>query len=43
MVLGEMSKIVLTGRRVSSAKVQQLGFQFKYENLEETLRVCLGK
>jgi len=43
MVLGEMSKIVLTGRRVSSDKVEKLGFQFKHTNLEETLRKCLSK
>jgi uncharacterized protein (TIGR01777 family) len=43
MVLGEMSKIVLTGRRVSSDKLEELGFHFKYRNLEETLRYCLSK
>ena len=43
MVLGEMSKIVLTGRRVSSNKVEELGFQFKHNNLEDTLRKCLSK
>lgn len=43
MVLGEMSKIVLTGRRVSSIKVEELGFQFKHTNLEDTLRKCLSK
>lgn len=43
MMLGEMAKIVLTGRRVSSAKVEKLGFQFKHNNLEETLRICLSK
>lgn len=43
MVLGEMSKIVLTGRRVSSNKVEELGFQFKHTNLEDTLRKCLSK
>lgn len=41
MVLGEMAKIVLTGRRVSSDKVEQLGFQFKHTDLEKTLRNCL--
>lgn len=43
MVLGEMSKIVLTGRRISSNKVEELGFQFKHTNLEDTLRKCLSK
>jgi uncharacterized protein (TIGR01777 family) len=42
-LMGEMSKIVLTGRRVSSAKLEKLGFQFKYKNLEEALRSCLIK
>ena len=41
--MGEMSKIVLTGRRVSSEKLEKLGFQFKYKNLEEALRDCLTK
>ncbi|MFV5692253.1 TIGR01777 family oxidoreductase [Flavobacterium sp. LT1R49] len=41
--LGEMSKIVLYGRRVSSEKLEKLGFQFKYKNLEGALRNCLTK
>jgi NAD dependent epimerase/dehydratase family enzyme len=41
--MGEMSKIVLYGRRVSSEKLEKLGFQFKYKNLEEALRDCLTK
>ncbi|MBP6181380.1 TIGR01777 family oxidoreductase [Flavobacterium sp.] len=43
LVMGEMSKIVLYGRRVSSEKLEKLGFQFKYKNLEEALRNCLTK
>ncbi|MFV8374087.1 TIGR01777 family oxidoreductase [Flavobacterium sp. LB1P71] len=43
LALGEMSKIVLYGRRVSSEKLEKLGFQFKYKNLEEALRNCLTK
>ena len=39
--LGEMSKIILTGRRVSSDKIKKTGFQFKFENLESALRDCL--
>ena len=39
--LGEMSKIVLTGRRVSSDKIKKIGFQFKFENLENALKNCL--
>jgi hypothetical protein len=37
-----MSKIVLTGRRISSAKLEQLGFQFKHTNLEDTIKICLS-
>ena len=43
MALGEMSKIVLTGRRVSSDKIEQTGFKFKYKNLEVALKDCLAK
>lgn len=43
LAMGEMSKIVLNGRRVSSEKLEKLGFQFKYENLEEALKDCLTK
>jgi hypothetical protein len=43
MIMGEMAKIVLTGRRVSSEKLEELGFHFKYRNLEQTLRYCLSK
>jgi uncharacterized protein (TIGR01777 family) len=43
LVLGEMAKLVLTGRRVSSDKIEKMGFNFKYKNLEETIRICLAK
>jgi uncharacterized protein (TIGR01777 family) len=43
LVMGEMAKIVLTGRRVSSDKMEQTGFKFKFNNLEEALRNCLTK
>jgi uncharacterized protein (TIGR01777 family) len=43
LVMGEMAKIVLTGRRVSSDKIEQTGFKFKFYNLEEALRNCLTK
>lgn len=42
-VLGEMALLVLTGRRVSSDKIKGLGFDFKYHDLEQTLRICLDK
>ena len=41
MTLGEMSKIVLTGRRVSSDKIEQTGFKFKFTDLEEALKDCV--
>ena len=41
MTLGEMSKIVLTGRRVSSDKIEQTGFEFKFTDLEEALNDCV--
>lgn len=43
LVMGEMAKIVLMGRRVSSDKIEQTGFKFKFNNLEEALRNCLTK
>jgi len=43
LAMGEMSKIVLTGRRVSSEKIESTGFTFKFKNLEEALRDCLRK
>ncbi len=41
MTLGEMSKIVLTGRRVSSDKIEETGFEFKFTNLENALKDCV--
>ena len=41
IALGELSKIVLTGRRVLSDKIEQTGFEFKYTNLEEALKDCV--
>lgn len=43
MVLGEMALIILTGRRVSSGKIEKTGFKFKFTNLENALKDCLGK
>lgn len=43
LVMGEMAVILLTGRRVSSHKIEQTGFQFKFKNLEEALKDCLTK
>ena len=41
LILGEMSLIVLTGRRVSSEKIEKLGFQFQFKNLQNALENCL--
>ncbi len=43
MVMGEMSKMILTGRRISSGKIEKLGFQFQFKTLEYALKDCLGK
>lgn len=43
IALGEMAKLVLTGRRVSSEKIESTGFHFRHKNLEDTLRICLSK
>ena len=43
MAMGEMAKIILTGRRVSSAKIENTGFAFQYTSLEKVVRDCLGK
>ncbi|HJR99664.1 MAG TPA: TIGR01777 family oxidoreductase [Flavobacterium sp.] len=43
LALGEMAKIILTGRRASNEKLKELGFKFQYENLEIALRECLEK
>jgi uncharacterized protein len=41
MVLGEMAQILLTGRRVSSEKIEKIGVQFRFKNLEDALNNCL--
>ncbi|TRX39258.1 TIGR01777 family oxidoreductase [Flavobacterium restrictum] len=43
LMLGEMAVIVLTGRRVSSDKIRNLGFHFEFKDLEEALEDCLSK
>lgn len=43
LAMGEMAKIVLTGRRVSSDKIEETGFKFQFKNLEGALRNCLTK
>lgn len=41
--LGEMAQIILTGRRVSSAKIVETGFKFQFTNLRQALKDCLPK
>lgn len=41
MALGEMAQLLLTGRRVSSEKIEKAGFQFQFRNLEDALKDCL--
>lgn len=41
LAMGEMGQIILTGRRVSSDKIEKLGFKFKFKSLESSLRNCL--
>ena len=43
IALGEMAKIILTGKRVSSDKIIKLGFKFQHTILEEALKDCLDK
>ncbi|WP_281297268.1 TIGR01777 family oxidoreductase [Flavobacterium limnophilum] len=43
MAMGEMAQILLTGRRVSSVKIQETGFKFQFTALKTALRDCLGK
>lgn len=43
IMLGEMAKLVLTGRRISSDKIEKLGFEFKHKNLDATIHDCLSK
>ncbi|NOS55906.1 MAG: TIGR01777 family protein [Cyclobacteriaceae bacterium] len=41
LILGEMAGMVLNGSKVSSAKIQKAGFQFKYTDLKEALKNLL--
>jgi len=42
IVLGEMSKAILKGQRISSEKIQKEGFQFQFTDLEKALISCLN-
>jgi uncharacterized protein (TIGR01777 family) len=41
LALGEMARLLLTGRRVSNDKVKGVGFTFKWQKLEDALRSCI--
>ncbi len=41
LLLGEMSAIVTGGNKISNAKIKSTGFEFKYENLDDTLSQIL--
>src|SRR5258706_4529418 len=41
IIIGEMADIVLSGAKVSSAKIQKRGFQFKFTDLESTVSSLL--
>ncbi|MBP6759036.1 MAG: TIGR01777 family oxidoreductase [Flavobacterium sp.] len=43
MAMGEMAQIILTGRRVSSSKIEETGFKFQFTTLKEALMDCLVK
>ncbi|MEP4531808.1 MAG: TIGR01777 family oxidoreductase [Cyclobacteriaceae bacterium] len=43
MMLGQMAEIVLKGSKVSSAKIQTAGFNFKFPELDEAVKDLLGK
>ena len=43
IIVGEMAVIILNGSKVSSTKIQQLGFKFKYLSLDEALTNLLTK
>jgi uncharacterized protein len=43
MLYGEMAQIVVTGQRALPARLQQLGYDFRYPDLEAALRDVLGR
>jgi NAD dependent epimerase/dehydratase family enzyme len=38
LILGEMADAILTGQRVLPAKAREMGFEFRYPDLESALR-----
>jgi uncharacterized protein len=43
IILGEMANLVVNGSKVSSEKIRKVGFQFKYDELDKTLKDLLGE
>lgn len=43
LILGEMSALVLSGNKISSDKIQETGFVFKYADFREALRTCVDE
>jgi uncharacterized protein len=41
LALGEMAEMLLTGQRAVPAAAQELGYEFKYPQLEPALRACM--
>jgi uncharacterized protein (TIGR01777 family) len=42
-LFGEMADLVLNGAKVSSQKIQAIGFEFKFDNVEDALKDLLSK
>jgi uncharacterized protein len=43
LLYGEMAEIVTTGQRVVPSRLTQLGYEFRYPDLEAALRDVLGR
>lgn len=43
LAMGEMAQIILTGRRVSSVKIEETGFKFQFTTLKSALKNCIDK
>jgi NAD dependent epimerase/dehydratase family enzyme len=42
MVLGQMSQILLASQRVSSEKIEALGFDFEFKNVQRAIADLLS-
>ncbi len=43
LILGEMSEMVLTGNKISSKKIQDLGYKFKYPDIDKVFQEYYNK